>query len=191
MTSSFRSFSSNIEVSVVAALVIVSHEWLVPRKVKSQTTRSRTEEKYKEKLLPTRKAVLKGWNSFICRGKTNWTHDDFTRHDKCIRQMRNVEREKKHNLFVDIFCVILALLKFRLRYSFFVAMRFIQKWPVFGLSSSFVVERTLFFFVVLNSSFSSRTSLFFSIERRSPKSNESRAVTAISRKISEPDEKSR
>ena len=71
MTSSFRSFSSNIEVSVAAALVVVSHEWLVPRKVKTQTTRSRTEEKYKEKLLPTRKAVLKGWNSFICRGKTN------------------------------------------------------------------------------------------------------------------------
>ena len=143
MTSSFRSFSSNIEVSVVAALVIVSHEWQVPRKVKTQTTRSRTEEKYKEKLLPTRKAVLKGWNSFLCRGKTNWTHDEFTRHGKCIHQMRNVEQEKKH--FLDISCVILALQKFRLRYSFFVAKRFIQKWPVFWLSSFCVVELILFF----------------------------------------------
>ena len=68
---------------------------------------------------------------------------------RATRQMYTPNAEgrtrKKKNLFLDIFRVILALLKFRLRYSFFVAMRFIQKWPVFGLSSSFVVERTLFF----------------------------------------------
>ena len=46
-----------------------------------------------------------------------------------------------------------------------------------------------FFCVVLNWSFSSRTYLFSPMERRSPKSNESRKVTAVSNKISEPDEK--
>ena len=59
-------------------------------------------------------------------------------------------------------------------------------WTFFALCCRTYI---IFFCVVLNWSFSSRTYLFSPMEQRSPKSNESRKVTAVSNKISEPDEK--